>query len=263
MDDDLNPQIVRQPYDSIHDSGLSYLLWAYPVLSLVLMAINLYFIVHALKNGRPYYWIWIIFMMPVLGAAAYFFVEMKPQMRRVNWKALQWQFASPQVRINTLQQAVNHSPTVKSRSNLARQYETCLSGVFTDDPRLQINLATAWLECNEITKAVALAEKIPPQRDPILEEDRKLVLYRSQASTGNSEAAIEGLATLAGRTSSLRPRYYLAKARFDAGNFAESTKELQAILQTFRNGNALLRKSEQQWYVQAKQLLKKKSADWQ
>ena len=69
-------------------ASLMWVFWAYPILSFMLMAVNLYFIVHAIKTGRPYYWIWIIFVMPVLGAAAYFLVEMRPNIRSVDWSSL-------------------------------------------------------------------------------------------------------------------------------------------------------------------------------
>lgn len=76
-----------QPFPYQNPVGLFSVLWAYPAISLLLMVVNLYFIVHAVKTGRPYYWIWIIFAMPVLGAAAYFIVEMRPTLRRVDWQS--------------------------------------------------------------------------------------------------------------------------------------------------------------------------------
>ncbi len=267
------PLIDHGPLDheTFEPSGLLSLLWLYPVVSLALMAINLYFIVHALRSGRPYYWLWIIFAMPVLGAAAYFFVEMRPTMKRVDWEKLRWRFTSPQGRVDMLSEVVNESPTVKNRMTLAREHEQknrwsaaadvyreCLTGVFTDDPRIHVNLANALLESGDVSAASEVLAKVSEQRDPKLEYNRKLVKYRCQAETGDAVAAITGLLELTKRSSSLESRYYLAHAMIAAGRTEDAKQEFETIINKFRRGNALMRKSEQVWYTSAKRKLQKK-----
>ena len=65
-------------------------------------------------------------------------------------------------------------------------------------------------------------------------------------------------AELAKRSSSLAARFYLAQALSIAGRNREATEELEIVLKKYRTGNALLRKSEQQWYTKAKQWQKGK-----
>jgi len=278
MDEEINSQAYRDPsvgYSTPND--WVYVLWAYPLISFLLMAINLFFIVHAIKTGRPYYWVWIIFMLPVLGAAAYFFVEMRPNVRSIDWGNLRWRFASPTVRIGVLRDVAENSPTVKNRTRLAKEYELqtqwslaaatyreCLTGVFDNDPRLLISLASALLEEGESEEAHQIASMIPAQRDFKLDDDRKLVFYRSQLAVGTLDSAIEGLEELANRKSSFAPRYYLAQAKVAGGKDDQADEDLQKIVHTFRNGNALLRKHEQQWYSAAQKLLKRKRGfeDW-
>jgi hypothetical protein len=272
MDEDIHAETFRN--HSVGFSGandFTYFLWAYPLLSFLLMAVNLFFIVHAIKTGRPYYWVWIIFMMPVLGAAAYFFVEMRPNVRSIDWAGLRWRFASPSARIGVLKDVVENSPTVKNRTRLAQEYESqlqwflaaqtyreCLSGVFDNDPRLLISLASALLENGNSKEAYEIASTLPAQRDFKLDDDRKLILYRSQAAVGVMDSAIVGLEDLATRKSGFAPRYYLAQAKVAGGKDSEADEDLQKIIRTFRNGNALLRKHEQQWYLAATKLLKRK-----
>ncbi len=272
MDEEIQAETFRN--HSVGFSGandLTHILWAYPLFSFLLMAVNLFFIVHAIKTGRPYYWVWIIFMMPVLGAAAYFFVEMRPNVRSIDWASLRWRFASPAARIGVLRDVAENSPTVKNRTRLAQEYESqlqwslasetyreCLSGVFDNDPRLLISLASALLEDGSSEEAYEIASKIPAQRDFKLDDDRKLILYRSQAAVGILEPAIEGLEDLACRKSGFAPRYYLAQAKVAGGKDSQADEDLQKIIHTFRHGNALLRKHEQQWYLAATKLLKRK-----
>jgi hypothetical protein len=234
------------------------------------MAVNRFFIVHAIKTGRPYYWVWVIFMMPVLGAAAYFFVEMRPNIRRVDWQSLRWRFSSPASRIAALSEIVENSPTVKNRTRLALEYESqsqwslaaetyreCLTGVFENDPRLLISLTATLLEQGISDESHRIASQIPEQRDFKLDDDRRLVLYRSLIAIGNFDSAIAGLEELSNRKSSFAPRYYLAQAYVAAGRDIQADKELQKIIHSFRHGNALLREHEQRWHQEAKKLLKR------
>jgi hypothetical protein len=267
MDEDINPESLHGPYGPSSSWNMISLVGSYPILSFLMMAINIYFVVHALRTGRPYYWIWIIFAMPFVGAVAYFLIEMRPRLKRVDWDGLRWQFASPSSRVATLNQLVEASPTIKNRTNLAKEYESqglwgnavsqyreCLTGVFSDDARLQIQLAVALLESNAVTDAYQLAQAIAPQRDPILEDDRKFALYRAQCAAGEYEPAIEGLTMLAAKTSSLGPRYYLALAKWTSGQAEGSRKEIDKIVHAYRNGNALFRRSEQPWYIKTRRL---------
>ena len=270
MDEEINADILMEQQRSFSEhTQLMWVVWAYPFLSFVLMGVNLFFIVHAIKTGRPYYWVWIIFVMPVIGALAYFIIEMRPNLPRMDLADLRWRFAGPDSRLAVLNELVDGSPTVKNRMRLAREYESqarwpqaantyreCLTGVFDNDPRLLICLASALLEEGEFESANEIACRIPEQRDFKLNDNRLLVLYRSQSAVGSSGLAIAGLEELAARKSGLAPRFYLAQAKETAGRSNEAQADLQKIITTFRNGNALMRKHEQQWYRNAKRMLK-------
>ena len=207
--------------------------------------------------------------MPVIGAMAYFIVELRPSFRRVDWNDLRWRFSGPKSRLAVLSELVNGSPTVKNQMRLAREYESqsqwsqaantyraCLTGVFDNDPRLLICLASALLEDGAVAHAHEIATSIPEQRDFKLDDDRRLVLHRSQSAVGKSEIAIAGLEELSTRKSGLASKFYLAQAKLAAGKLNESQADLLKIIATYRNGNALMRKQEQQWYVNAKRMLK-------
>ena len=87
MDEEINADVLMdQPGPFPEPTQLMWVFWAYPFLSFVLMGVNLFFIVHAIKTGRPYYWVWIIFVMPVVGALAYFIIEMRPNLRCIDWR---------------------------------------------------------------------------------------------------------------------------------------------------------------------------------
>ena len=38
-------------------------------------------VVHAIKTGRPYWWIWLILFFPFVGSGAYLLIEVAPDFR--------------------------------------------------------------------------------------------------------------------------------------------------------------------------------------
>ncbi|HEY4638006.1 MAG TPA: hypothetical protein VIH23_07050, partial [Burkholderiales bacterium] len=52
-----------------------------PVIGAVVLFIQLCFAYHALRTGRPYWWLFIIMAFPVIGCVLYYFVEVFPASR--------------------------------------------------------------------------------------------------------------------------------------------------------------------------------------
>ena len=52
-----------------------------PILGAVVLLIQLCFAYHALKTGRPYWWLFVIMGFPVIGCLLYYFVEVFPTSR--------------------------------------------------------------------------------------------------------------------------------------------------------------------------------------
>ena len=52
-----------------------------PLIALVHLALAAYFGVHAVRTGRPYWWLFILLSFPMLGSVIYFFAEYLPGMR--------------------------------------------------------------------------------------------------------------------------------------------------------------------------------------
>ena len=46
----------------------------------VTLAMEVLLIVHVIKTGRPYYWIYIVLLIPIAGAVAYILVEALPDL---------------------------------------------------------------------------------------------------------------------------------------------------------------------------------------
>src|SRR5258706_15088941 len=85
----------------------------------LLVAAQVGCLVHVLRTGRPYWWIWIIWGIPLIGLAAYLYLEVRPSFRKFDMQSLLWNFKSSSKRILILEQQLEDSTTVRNRLALA------------------------------------------------------------------------------------------------------------------------------------------------
>jgi len=123
--------------------------------------IALFFAVHAVRTGRPIYWLFILFSFPLLGSLVYFLVEFLPETRlnrdvgmaaRTIAKSL-----NPGRELREARRAFDLSPTVQNRMRLAhallagaripKRYEHCELANFEFD-EVHKSIANATVPCS-------------------------------------------------------------------------------------------------------------------
>jgi hypothetical protein len=238
---------------------------AWPVV-LLLQAVCL---VHVLKTGRPYWWLWIIFGFPVIGMLAYVFLEVRPSLGRFDLQSFLWRFKSPADRIHSLESWLEESSTVKNRLALAdelqeaglydRQCEVLsegLRGAFADDAQLLMRLSQAHLQAGRPVEAEQFFGKIVPPRSSDVQFQLDVLQARILAGRGRPAEAEQLFQELIARRKSEAPRFYYAEFLFRAQRPEEATAVLKDILRQYRRGTAVWRYQERQWFRAAGQLLK-------
>src|SRR5688500_16053099 len=90
----------------------------------ILLGAQIACLVHIFKTGRPYWWAWIIFIVPLVGVAAYIILEVRPSLAKVNLHSLLWKLKSSGERIQILGHNLAESSTVKNRLALADELHT-------------------------------------------------------------------------------------------------------------------------------------------
>ena len=131
-----------------------------PALGIGLLAIELCFLVHAIRTGRPSYWFMVIMFLPAAGCLAYFILEILPEMRhsRAGRKAVDdiGKVIDPDRGLRELTTRVARADTVENKSALGREclakgrfddaeqlFQSCLIGLHETDPDLMLGLAQA------------------------------------------------------------------------------------------------------------------------
>lgn len=164
-------------------------------------------IIHVLKTGRSWFWAWIIFMFPGLGLAVYFFMEILPEFREPNTGAGGDSILDtimPGRKLGRLESALQDSDTVQNRKVLAdyylaageplksvELYRQCLTGVYKDDPHVNLGLAGSLVEAGEYGESKKILEDLR-KRNVVYETSKRDLFYaRALESLGQEKEALQ------------------------------------------------------------------------
>src|SRR5262245_18865360 len=159
-------------------------------------------VIHIFRTGRPYWWIFIIWGVPIIGLAAYLLLEVRPSVRRFNLQALLWNLKGAPERIRVMQERLEHTTTIRNRLALADELrragqhdqecqvvEEGLRGPFADDPSLLMRLSEANPEAGRVQQAESLFLKIVPERSSDFVLRHKLLNARITGTLGRDGEA--------------------------------------------------------------------------
>ncbi|MBH2001531.1 MAG: hypothetical protein I8H98_04585 [Moraxellaceae bacterium] len=139
--------------------------------------IALCFAIHAIRNGRPYIWLWILFIFPFLGSIVYFVAEYLPhsrmpyQVNTLSKKALH--VLQPNRQLNQLKENYEHLPSVENAVHYAdalvssgKAVEAILileqknNGFCAEDPAFLEKFARALLQDQQSQRVLEITQKI-------------------------------------------------------------------------------------------------------
>jgi hypothetical protein len=170
----------------------------------VLVAI--FFAVHVVRNGQQMYWLFILFMFPLLGSVVYFVAVYLPSSninqhaRKVATVAVKT--LDPGRELREAREAYEYTPTAQNQMRLASAqleaghaleaaatYEACLQGPFAGDLEIRFGAARATLESNRAAAAVDHLQFIRNANPNFRAEQVSLLLAQALANSGRQEEA--------------------------------------------------------------------------
>lgn len=178
-----------------------------PVLAALALFIQLCFAYHALKTGRPYWWLFIIMGFPVMGCVLYYFLEVFPTSResRRAEQAIRAvsRAVNPDKTLNERIAELEACGSVDNRIALARTciqykkyfeaaalYRSCMSGMYEDDPDLRFGLAGALEQSSVFEEALKIASRLRETHPAFRPNDVRLIVAKALESTGRLEEAL-------------------------------------------------------------------------
>ncbi len=241
------------------------------------LIVQIALIVHVLKTGRAYYWIFVIFL-PGIGPLVYFIVELLPDLLessqgRSAVRGIR-KTLDPGADLRQRQKEHKLSGSVDAARRLAgellesgqvekaiKHYENALTGLFEHDPDLLLGLATAQFGNEQFDLARQTLDRLIEHNPEFRSPDGHLLYARAVEACGDIDKAREEYVALVA--------YFAgAEARVRYGAFLESQGDNELALAEYEEimtaadlAPRHYLKAQRQWINEAKAGIKRLSAD--
>lgn len=243
-----------------------------PILGLGLhVLIAIFFAVHAVRSGQERYWLFVIFMFPLLGSVVYGLAIWLPEASRSRsgQKLVRGLRNSldPGRDLRDAEFELKRSSTIANRVRVAdalhanarhadavASYRDALQGVHGDDPDIQVKLARALLDDNQAEEARKLLETLIAQQPDYRSSDGHLVYARALAAVGDRAKARDEFDTLIRYYAGLEARVRYIEALLAWG---ETSAARQLIDESLEHATALpayARRVNADWIRELKKL---------
>ena len=235
--------------------------------------LNIFLIVHALRNGKPYYWIFII-MTPVIGPISYILVELLPELSndyRAR-KALRGirRTIDPDADLRRHQKENKLSGSVDAKRHLAAElvsaerydeavehYNAALTGLYEHDPDLMLGLANALFGQGNFEKTRDNLDDLIKQNPDFKSPEGHLLYARATEACGNVEAALHGYETVSRSYAGPEAKVHFALCLEKSGHNARAISVYDDILNAADLAPRHFRRAQKQWINAAKDGLRR------
>jgi hypothetical protein len=243
-----------------------------PLIALVHLALAAFFGVHAVRTGRPYWWLFVLLSFPMLGSVIYFFAEYLPGMRntRGGMKAVRAinDIVDPNRELREASQEFDRTPTAYNRARLAQallvkgqvpeaieHYRQAASGPYANDAAFLHGLGAALLQGGRFDEAVSAFERLfeahPAQRSG----PAALMQAESLAGAGRPEAR-QAFDAVAAAHASIEAHSKYGQFLLRQGDKAAARAALERCLKDAERGHHHSRELNREWIAQATVALK-------
>jgi len=241
------------------------------VLYMISGAISLGMIVHCIKTGGNTIWVYVLVILmstPFVGSALYAAVEILPQLlrSRTSQRAMRGirSTLDPEGRLRKAEIAMKVTGNVGARQNYADElvrlgraaealpiYQTCLTGVFAEDPKLLLGYAQAQFAANDPTGARKTLDDLIHKNPEFKSPDGHLLYARALEAEENLEKALGEYATLAEYYPGAEAAVRYAKLLKRSGQRPLAQQTLSALLDRAKFAPAHYRRAQREWLDEA------------
>ena len=242
-----------------------------PVLIILSVAVQAFFIFHVFRTGRPYWWAYVILAFPFGGSLIYYFVEIFPNSReeRKARKAVRGIVRSikPDAELQRRTEELEICGSMDNKMALAeecesvgmfgeaaRLYRSCLAGAYANDPQLLFRLAAAELMREELNETTSLLQRLESEHPTYKPLEVKLLRARLLEKT-DASAALRLYEELVPVFSGLEAKCRYAALLRELGQEAQARSLFEEVVQHAKRFN-IQHESEQEWVRYARAGLK-------
>ncbi len=244
---------------------------SFGLLGIVSIVIQVLLIVHCIKTGRNWIWVWVIALLSYVGIIAYVAVEIVPDLFRSGparraargmKKALDpgadLRRYGEQARVTggvaALQRYADELTRHGRFDEAIATYREALKGLYANDPNLLLGIARAQFGKGDASAARATLDELARENPGFRSPDAQLLHARALEAEGNVTQALEAYHVLApaypGAEASVRYAQLLAAQ----GEHARAAGVARELLEQARIAPAHYRRAQRDWLDLAERL---------
>ena len=233
------------------------------------IALQVICVVHCLRRGTNYYWIWLIIFLPFIGCLIYIFAEMLSGRELQNVQQGLGSIINPGGSIRRLEETLRFSDTFTNRIALADAYlqggytdkaidlyESSLTGAFEENEYVFGQLIKAYSIKERYAAIIPLAQKM--YKLPQFIRSHNHMLYAIALDhTGNPEQAEQEFLKMNARYSYFESRYHYGLFLLRHGRNNEAHQTFTTMLEEEPYLSAREKRSNRPWFIKAREELRK------
>ncbi len=245
-----------------------------PIVLALDLTLDLFCLVHIIRTGRPPIWLALVFFTPVVGALAYIFLEVLPEMRhsRTGRRAVSdiSKIVNPNRDLRELATQAARADTVANKSALAKEcmarghfgeardlFQSCLSGMHETDPDLMQGLAAAQFEIQDFAGAIDTLDRLRAANPDVTLPEGHLIFARAKEELGQQDAALEEYEALTGYYPGEEARCRYALLLLKTGRIREAKEQFQHLVARVNDASKVYFRSQRDWYKVAQNNLER------
>ncbi|MEJ1968917.1 MAG: tetratricopeptide repeat protein [Rhizomicrobium sp.] len=234
------------------------------IVSLLPLALMVLCVVHAIRNGNVWPWIYIIVLLPGIGSLIYLFMEIVPEMVRSRQAAALGsnirQMADPHRSLREAHRAAEMVGSVDAKRTLAEEfiargnyagavaiYREAAQGQFKDDPALLMGLARAQFLGGDPAGAQASLDALQAADPSFVSADAHLLYARALEGQGKTEDALTEYRRLVPYYSGEEARARLGLLLEKTGQRDEARAVYQQIVKSLDGAPGRYQKAQKEW----------------
>jgi hypothetical protein len=241
-------------------------------LYLLIGAAQIFFIVHAMRTGRPYYWMMIIMFIPMLGILAYIVFELLPATSNspASQKAVSnaKRIINPEGDYRALTMQLENTPTVANKRALAdecvrlgkleeaeRLYSEALNGIHATDPGLMLGIARVRFAQDDPAGCLAALARLRAANPNFQNGDAHMLYARSLEAVARNDEALVEYEALSHYFGGEEPRVRRALLLRKMGDTQAARDAFAEIKRSVERAPDFYRRNQREWYQLARQNL--------
>lgn len=230
-------------------------------------------IIHLVRTGRPYWWIWIILIGSFLGVAAYAITQILPDFqnspRARNAARGVVKKLDPTRDLRRLRDELARADTVRNRLELGREFlalgeaaeaeevfRGCLKGMHASDPDILLALAQAQFVQDKAAETRKTLDGLIAANPDFRSDDGHLLYARALEALGEEDAALAEYRALEPGYPGEEARVRMAELLIRRGQGDEARTLLEQSLARARVAPRYYQKAQKDWLDKARALLK-------